>query len=273
MAVADTFEDMEKDACAIWTIGVTMYWYDHFEEAVVEFEKALELAADEVIRFRALCSLADICQRQEKWEESYDWANQALEHRPGEVDKSDLKVRLLLNVRAAAEIHLDKKEQAIETIEESRKLIPGTIEMMASDSLDSLTVLLAEQNRWDELMARIESWTLWDRFSWLLWTDDRSLRYDRFQEAAKKTGKVAFLVQASEEIIRYLDTAYPKSAGIARIGLAEAYHNVIRDDAKAKALYYQVLDADACVDLVSGEDLVYLLESARFEVADIIYEE
>ena len=264
---------MEKDACARWTIGVTMHWYDHFEEAAVEFEKALELATDEFNRFRTLSSLADVCGRQEKWEESYNWANQALEHRPGEGDKFDLMIRQVLNVRAAAEIHLERKEQAIETIEESRKLVPGTIEMMATDSLDSLTILLAEENKWEELVARIESWTLWDRFSWLCWTDDGVLRHWRFQEAAKKTGKVAFLVQATEEIIRYLDTAYPKSAGIARKRLAEAYHDVVRDDAKAKVLYYQILDADACVDLLSGEDSVDTLEATRFELADIIYEE
>ena len=264
---------MEKDACATWTIGVTMHWYDHLEEAAVEFEKALELATDEFNRFRALSSLADVCGRQKKWEESYKWANQAFEHRPGEGVKFDLMVRQVLNVRAAAEIHLDRKEQAIATIEESRNLVPGTVEMMATDSLDSLTILLAEQNRWEELMTRIESWTLWDRFSWLCWTYDGVLRHMRFQEAAKKTGKIAFLIQATEEIIHYLDTAYPRSAGIARKRLAEAYHEVIHDDAKAKTLYYQILDADACVDLLSGEDAIFTLEAARFEVADIIYEE
>ena len=273
LVVANTFDDLEKDACARWAIGVTMRWYEHYEDAVVECKEALELATDDLNRFRILGSLADLYRQQKKWEESYEWATQALQYRPAGGDKLSLMIREVLNMRAACETQLGRKDQAMVTIEESRSLVPGTIAVMSSDTLDSLTVMLAEQDKWEELMSRLENWTLWDRFSWLCLTMNGEERHDRFQQAAKKSGKVAFLVEAYGEIILYLETSYPQSAGIVRYQLAKAYHTVIHDNAKAKALLHKVLDADACVELVSGDESYSTLEDARFDLADILYEE
>ena len=68
-----------------------------------------------------------------------------------------------------------------------------------------------------------------------------------------KAQKLPSLVKFHEEIIQYQDGSYPRSGGVIWRVYAEAYHDLISNDRKAKALYYKVHYANSCVELRDEE--------------------
>ncbi|QSS59361.1 hypothetical protein I7I51_08796 [Histoplasma capsulatum] len=195
-------------------------------------------------------------------------ANQPSVDDPTSEKETLLLIRKALLVRGDCESEMDKLNEAVESYGKARAIWPT--EILDGKSLNGITSILGEQERFAELIENVEQWTFWERMAWLT-SEDEDNRHDTFRQAAAKVGKEDFLIKTYEEIIAYLD--HSKSSATIRWELASFYQTIKGDFATAKHQFYKIIDGDSFISPATGDEDLSTLSETQLDLTDIIYEE
>ncbi|KAG5292849.1 hypothetical protein I7I48_05057 [Histoplasma ohiense] len=297
---SEVFSDIPKDETAYRAIGMTLKAYGHYDEGIAACNAALAISTSKLGRFRTLVLLANIYaelydddldntdddssdneSHDEKSRKDHHQYNsmaykticEALANQPSVDDPTSetetlLLIRKALLVRGDCESEMGKLNEAVESYGKARAICPT--EILDGKSLNGITSILGEQERFAELIENVEQWTFWERMAWLT-SEDEDNRHDTFRQAAAKAGKEDFLIKTYEEIIAYLD--HSKSSATIRWELASFYQTIKGDFATAKHQFYKIIDGDSFISPATGDEDLSTLSETQLDLTDIIYEE
>jgi len=180
------------------------------------------------------------------YENPYSVVKQAFTIKPASND-ADIKllVRRALILRGDCQMELGLYDEAVNSIEEARTLIPEDI--LEGDALAVVPLSLSKAGRSNQIIEKIQNWRMFDLMAWL--TYDYTAEEDQdpniiFYYAAKLAGKEAYAIQVYEQIITYLDTR--NEAGYVRNYLASFYSGVMSDPEKVKEICQKVCLSFCC---------------------------
>ncbi|KKZ68736.1 hypothetical protein EMCG_05645 [[Emmonsia] crescens] len=297
---AEVFPDIPRDETAYRAMGLILKDHGHHEEGIVACNAALAISTSRVGRFRTLIVLAQMYAELYEDELGDEFDNESDTESHGEKPGKDpnqynaiaykticealsnkpsvdnptteqetlLLIRIALLIRGDCERIMNSLDEAVKSYGEARIICPADI--LDGLSLNEITTILGEQERFVELMENVEQWTFWERMAWLT-AEGEDNRHDTFREAAIKARKEDFLIKTYEEIIVYLDRS--KSSAAIRWELASFYQTIKGDFAKAKPLFYQIIDGDSFISPSTGDEDLTILSETQLDLSDIIYEE
>jgi tetratricopeptide (TPR) repeat protein len=267
-SVVDAFPDLERGCSAHRAIGVVLAQLGHSEAAKKALDKSLEQSQCDDERFVTLVTLGllstSCLDLQEIDAQQYITQALALPNRPNTTDDGRQLIQLALVSRAEWEANHQMYAQAYEKTEEAMTVWPGN----SSVCFAYLICWLGYLDEHNKILQKVEQWNPMR----LAFTGDVSLTVNQyFQRAAKLSGNEVVITKTYELLIKHLEPLNMASG--TQYHFALACRRILRDVEKAKALLYQILDSEVCIDPVTDTVSDSIPFLALNELAEIIFEQ
>ncbi|KAL9093012.1 MAG: hypothetical protein Q9165_004150 [Trypethelium subeluteriae] len=287
--VANFLDTAQSDVYFYYALAQVLSSYEqpYLKEALEECNKSLTLVASDGMRFRVLVLKAGICkdmaiqmdnddadtteygdsedlksQARQYLVEAFEFRQTAFGEPLSEQERIELFHALFSLGTCQSYFDADK---SIAAYENSVTYGPRAA---AKVVLAAVTRVLQLNERYEELLTKVEEAPFENQIDWLLYSN----HHDSLQKAAFRSGHEGMqrMVRIYQRMIDHFDRQ-DRAAGL-RINLGNLQRRMLGNDVAAKKLYCEILDSPVC-RTASGNNSIDALVLARFNFAELLYEE